>query len=288
MARAKEGRHSPIRLLVALDENYVPQLQALLTSIAVNDPQEAVEIYLLHSSIPGDRLERVDRQCRALGWTLTAIRADSACFDSTPVTARYPREMYYRLLAPYLLPANVERVLYLDPDILVINSLRPLWETDLADHLFAAASHTSITGIANGVNRIRLGTDSDYYNSGVLLMNLKKCREEIAPDDVFAYADGHRAGLLLPDQDILNAMYGDRILPLDDFIWNYDARNYSSYLLRSSGKADLDWVMAHTAILHFCGRAKPWKLGYHYRFGLLYKHYEQITKRRFGTQPGPA
>ena len=40
--------------------------------------------------------------------------------------------MYYRLLAPHLLPGQVDRVLYLDPDILVINPIRPLWDTDLA------------------------------------------------------------------------------------------------------------------------------------------------------------
>lgn len=50
-------------------------------------------------------------------------------------------------------------------------------------------------------------------------------------------------------------------MPLEDAIWNYDARNYSSYLLRSGGVYDRQWVMQHTAILHFCGREKPWKPG---------------------------
>lgn len=45
-------------------------------------------------------------------------------------------------------------------------------------------------------------------------------------------------------------------------------------------KYDLDWVIEHTAILHFCGKAKPWKKGYLYRFGLLYKHYEQLTRHQ--------
>ena len=37
--------------------------------------------------------------------------------------------------------------------------------------------------------------------------------------------------------------------------------------------------MEHTAILHFCGKAKPWKPGYVYRFGVLYHHYAQLTRR---------
>ena len=105
--------------------------------------------------------------------------------------------MYYRLLAPHLLPEKLDRILYLDPDILVINSLRPLWDTNLDGNLFAAASHTGLTEFANDVNRIRLGTESDYFNSGVLLMDLSACRKEIVPDDVFAYSAQHRIGLLL-------------------------------------------------------------------------------------------
>ena len=80
-------------------------------------------------------------------------------------------------------------------------------------------------------------------------------------------------------RDRLNALYGRRILPLDDALWNYDARNYNNYRLRSAGTHDLPWVMEHTAILHFCGKAKPWKPGYVYRFGVLYHHYAQLTRR---------
>ena len=39
----------------------------------------------------------------------------------------------------------------------------------------------------------------------------------------------------------------------------------------------MDWVFTHTAVLHFCGKAKPWKPGYHRRFGPLYKHYMRLT-----------
>ena len=192
--------------------------------------------------------------------------------------------MYYRLLAARLLPDTLDRVLYLDPDILVINPLRPLWETDLQGNLFAAAAHTGMTELANGVNRVRLGSEGDYYNSGVLLMDLAAGRREIHPDELFAYVAEHGKELLLPDQDLLNALYSQRILPLEDALWNYDARNYNNYLLRSGGVYRVRWVMEHTAILHFCGKAKPWKPGYLYRFGVLYQHYAQIARRMWGVE----
>ena len=166
-----------------------------------------------------------------------------------------------------------------NPDTLVINSLLPLWELELDGHLFAAAAHTGKTEIANNVNRFRLGTEGDYYNSGVLLMDLERCRNEIHTEELFDYVSNHGDELILPDQDILNALYGGRVLAVDDFIWNYDARNFSNYLVRSMGEADLDWVMAHTAVLHFCGREKPWKKNYRRRFRVLYRHYMNLADK---------
>ena len=277
MDQKENGSRGRMQILTTLNENYLPRLQVLLTSICVNQPDDPPDIWLIHSGISEEALLPVRRQCALFGFGFYPVRADESAFQGAPVSAQYPREMYYRLLAPHLLPGDLDRILYLDPDTLVINALRPLWETNLNGNLFAAASHTGVTEIANNVNRLRLGTDSDYFNSGVLLMDLKLGREKILPEDVFSYFSEHSASLLLPDQDILNAMYGNQIWEVDDAVWNYDARNYNSYLLRSSGKAYLDWVIAHTAILHFCGRAKPWKPGYPYRFGILYKHYEHLT-----------
>ena len=128
-------------------------------------------------------------------------------------------------------------------------------------------------------NKIRLSTyeTEGYFNSGVLLMNLPQIRRLVHPEDVFRYAQENRQLLILPDQDILNALYGGSILPVEETIWNYDARRYCEYLITSQGEADLAWVMAHTAILHFCGKNKPWKAGSRGRFAALYRHYMRLT-----------
>lgn len=272
-------RANTIDLLTTLDERYLPQLRVLLTSIVLNNPGERFRVYLMHRKISQEALELLARQCARLDLELCPVAVEKPLFDGAPTTRQYPQEMYYRLLAGRLLPQTLQRVLYLDPDILVINPLRPLWEAELGEKLFAAAAHTGKTEIANDVNRLRLGTEHKYYNSGVLLIALDACRREICPEELFRYAREHAKELLLPDQDLLNILYGRRTLELDDYIWNYDARKYSSYLFRSSGEADVDWVMRHTAILHFCGRSKPWKKRYNHRFGLLYKHYIQMAHR---------
>lgn len=269
-----------INLLFTLDNRYLPQLQVLLTSVHINNPDEKFNIYLIHKELSDENIRLISDQCGKYGYAFFPVRANASLFSSAPVSNQYPQEMYYRMLAAHLLPANVEKIIYLDPDILVINPLRPLWETDLNGCLFAAAAHSGKTELVHSVNRVRLKTQHDYYNSGVLLMDLAAERREIVPEQLFQYAKEHAAELLLPDQDMLNALFGNQILPLDDVIWNYDARDYKGYYFVSNGKFDLDWVISHTVILHFCGKAKPWKKGYLYRFGLLYKHYEQLTKHQ--------
>lgn len=275
-----------VNILVALDQNYLPQLRVLLTSIRVNNPGEQIRLYLFHSGLPEQELERVRTWCGRHAYGFAPIRVGGRLFQKAPVSKQYPREMYYRLLAPKLLPEELERVLYLDPDILVINPLRALWEMDLRGNLFAAAAHTGKTELANQVNRLRLGVDHDYFNSGVLLMNLGLGRKIIQPEVLFQYVEEQALEFVLPDQDLLNALYGDNTIPIDDAVWNYDARNYNNYLLRSTGEYNVEWVMSHTAILHFCGKAKPWKPNYFYRFGLLYQHYIQLARRDWPDDPG--
>ena len=268
-----------MELLVTVDKNYIPPLQVMLTSLYMNNPGEDVELYLLHSRLQEKELEPLEKQCGRLGYKFFPVKIEDSWFSQAPVTKQYPREMYYRLLAPCFLPQKLHRILYLDPDILVINSLKPLWETDMKGRLFAAAAHTGKTNLANNINQVRLGTTNKYFNSGVLLINLDQGRKEILPEEIFRYAGEHAKELLLPDQDILNAVFGSRTLELDDYLWNYDARNYSTSLLLSGGVCDMDWVMGNTGILQFCGKTKPWQAGYIHRFGILYKHYMQINRR---------
>lgn len=268
-----------LSLLVSLNENYLPQLRVMLLSLRVNNPQLLCDVYFLHRGIPEEALSSLSEYLKTLRIELFPIEVDQQLFENAPITNRYPQEMYYRLLAAQLLPSSLDKVLYLDPDILIINSLEPLWQINLGDQLFAAAAHSGKAELIDGVNNLRLGTNGAYYNSGVLLINLAQCRKEICPEEIFRYALEHTAELLLPDQDILNALYGQRIFPLDDLIWNYDARNYHDYKLATHGEADINWIMEHTAILHFCGREKPWKPYYYRRFGVLYRHYMQLTRR---------
>ena len=197
-----------IHLLVSFDKNYIGPFQVLLKSLAITNPKESFHIWLLHSSIPHEDLYALEGFCAAHHTTLTPVAVDRTIFKNAPVSKQYPQEMYYRLLAPLVLPSTLERILYLDPDILSINPVRPLWELSLGDRAFAAASHSGVFEIINGVNRMRLKKEHDYYNTGVLLMDLAKARGLVKAEEVFRCVREEPEKLLLPDQDVFNLLYG--------------------------------------------------------------------------------
>ena len=275
-----------IHLLVGFDQNYAEPFQVMVKSLAASNPGETFYIWLLYSTIPSKELKALETFCMAHHMTLMPVAVDRTMFENAPVSQQYPQEMYYRLLAPLLLPDTLERVIYLDPDILVINSVRPLWELPLEESVFAAASHSGAIESINDVNRLRLKNEHDYYNTGVLLMDLVKAREIVKAEEIFECVREQPEKLFLPDQDVFNILYGNVTLQIDDNIWNYDTRYFSAYLLKSDGQCSMDWVMENTVFLHFCGRQKPWKIIYLNRFAALYKHYMHLVK--ISSQKMPA
>jgi len=240
---------------------------------------------MIHSDLTAAEISDLQQYVREHNSALIPVLIDKESFEDAPIFGHYTKAMYYRLLAWQVLPDSLDKILYLDPDILVINPIDKLYEIDLSGYLFAAAGHTRLTPITKHINKIRLNTYeiNEYYNSGVLLMNLSLQRTRIKAQSIYDYVKEHRNELILPDQDILNGLFGDSILSLDDSIYNFDVRKSKTYYIASSGQKDINWIMQNTVILHYCGKQKPWKKGYTNRFGILYKHYQsKIYDTRWG------
>lgn len=266
-----------MNILVTLNENYLPVLKVMLRSLFENF-DEKITIYIMYSDISEQGIVQLSKFVGYFGHTLHPLYIGEETFADAPVHSYYSKEMYYRLIAHTILPDSVDKILYLDPDLLIINPIRSLYETPLEGCFFAAASHENI--VSGYINKIRLNLDIDrYYNSGVLLMDVERMRKEMDIPSLYEYVEKNASKLILPDQDVLNGMYGDKIKPLDECLYNYDARQYQLYMLNTKGRVNLDYVINQTVILHFCGKQKPWHKGYFYRFGILYKHYKKLAER---------
>lgn len=262
-----------IELVATCDAGYLEPLETMLLSAATAHAGSTIRLWLIHSSIVESDVVHLRTLAARIGAGLELLRVDVDSFSRARSSSRYPKEMYYRLLAPHLLPDHIERALYLDPDTLVINPVEDLFNIDLEGNAFAAASHTDLIHPATGLNHVRLGTEGAYFNTGVLLYDMASARNLIDPRVLFEEAERREGDLLFPDQDLFNIMFGSETLLLDDVIWNYDARKALDNAIRTLGRATLDWVLEHSSILHFCGRSKPWRPGYTGTFSVLYKHY---------------
>ena len=268
-----------LEIVVTCDEGYLGPLRTMLLSLRANNRAGSIRVWILHRGIPQLALESLAVFCGHIEIELAPRMVDQALFAHTRSSERYPQEMYYRMLAPHVIDSDIDRALYLDPDILIINPLTPLFDIVLGDCVFAAASHTDAVHPATALNNVRLNTNEVYFNTGVILIDMRRAKALIDPDEIFAFAMEHERKLLFPDQDIFNALYGERTLPVPDQVWNYDARKYLDNIIRTGGEATLDWVMNNTAILHFCGRDKPWAPKYRGQFAALYKHYATLARR---------
>lgn len=270
-----------MNLLFSIDDRFYRQLLTTLLSIHLNTKGQKIDVYVIYNGEFHHEKE-LATGIKYLGMDFHPVQIPQDDFKNAPVTDRYPTTIYYRLLAHEYLPKDLDRILYLDADILCINDLQPLYETDLSRYMYASAIHTNLTNVTDTINKIRLQNfDADgYYNSGVLLMNLPKLREKVHAADIFDYLRTHL--VLLPDQDVLNALYGDQILSVPDQLYNFDCRNLAIYQTISLGEWTLDWVMKNTVLLHYCGREKPWLTTVnHGRLTSLYKNYFQIVNRLF-------
>lgn len=267
-----------MNILVTLDSKYVMPLKVMLWSLFFNNQKENFKVYLMHSSISDEEIENLKQFAAEKGHELHEVKIQNDYFKDAPVVLHYTKEMYYRLLAYKFLPTDLDRVLYLDPDILVINPIDELYNTDLDNYLYAAAYHDIPVKEINRI-RLRVYDMEEYFNSGVLLMNLPLQRKRIKEEEIFAFVRKNKNRLILPDQDILNALYCKEIKKLSEIKYNYDVRYYYYYKILSNGQIDMDYVMRNTSILHFCGKKKPWHKNYSGKFHSLYKHYEILAMR---------
>lgn len=263
-----------IELLFTIDEGYLKPLKVALLSIRQSNLNQAIRVWLIHESISKQSIDQVRQLTDHLNLQFESVKIDGSQWDSAKTDDRYPKEMYFRLLAGEILPNDIKKVLYLDPDILVINPLIDLWRTDLEGQMLAAATHVGLTDVSTRLNKVRLDLDHVYFNSGVLIIDLDQARKKIHWSDIQEVIVKYNSLLILPDQDILNRLYGKYTKEIPEEIWNYDNRKYMRYLTKSLAQHDVHWVMDNTSIIHYCGGPKPWDDKHDNRFTALYLNYQ--------------
>ena len=143
---------APFSILVTIDANYIKPLKVMLKSCLLTIQVRIFGFFDAFRLNPAE-VNEIEEYIGRNGHSLSEVKINDECFSDAPTLKHWTKEMYYRLLAFKYLPIDLDRILYLDPDILVINPIHTLYNTDLSGWMYAAAYHDVL--LATEINRLR-------------------------------------------------------------------------------------------------------------------------------------
>jgi len=238
---------------ICSDRNYIHFVKIAIVSILDNyrDSRELV-IHLVHNGLTKSDVQELEALKRFGAFTLDAILIDSVAF-AQKWGATHPTYWRFALMAAC---ENCDKLIYLDCDLVVLDDISKLYDVDLQGHTLGAVGDRAGLKVCEkiGVPHQR------YFNAGVLLINLKKLRDENALERLCS--ENHRLAvkLLFMDQDLLNSAYKNDLVLLPQK-WNIINSVYRNMPLEGMYTVeDVIEAVKSTGIAHFTGSHKPWKV----------------------------
>lgn len=261
----------PLHIVFCSDDGYAPHLGvALASAIASSRPATHAAVWILDGGISPRNRKRLLRVAETAGGRvrLQFIRPDEGRLPLLPLRRRYRMPVYYRYWMHLFLPADVERAVYLDCDLVVRRDLTELFETDLDGRPVAAAPdkyrHLAWRWIPGWDPAAR-----DYFNTGVLLMDLPAWGTSGFADAMLEIIARDTGEFLVPDQDSFNLACRGRIRELP-FAWNYQIVDAPD-----NDPPIEPWIV------HYLGDIKPWNIWNGHPLRRHYRNARRATPWRF-------
>ena len=281
-----------MHIVCGTDDNYVPHLAALLSSIADNKGRETIHVHGILDGVQPANLALIEgmRLDLVLHWYQVADHDALDLPDESalrmPSVLHISRATYLRLISDKLLPEDLSRVLYLDIDMIVTDSLLPIWQIELGDNACAAVTNPG-TDLEEFAQRFGLEGKSDYFNAGMILFDLDVVRRENLFQTALDALQADPEKFAFADQDALNIVYWGRWHALDP------SYNFQRKFLMTMFPFESRFAASDTApkIIHYTQALKPWKPDEWHPYRWLYRKHlkrtpfsEKILK---GAQIGP-
>lgn len=270
-----------IKIAFGTDNNYVQHMGCCIASILANSkPGENLHFYILDGGVSDENKRRVECLKKIAPCEIEWKSPDLSQLEGCPEIAQLLKSAYLRLLLPEVLP-EIDKILYLDCDIIVTTSLMELWNLDFHDHSLCAVQdiceYIHNDNVLKYTQRLNL---KQYFNSGVMLLNLKRLRENNQFRHALLWAKENKELVCCADQDALNVVFKDdcHYLP---FRWNCQIMpKFWKDFLPDVMDEEIKQLLLHPmGIIHFIAE-KPWFYFYHNRAGRLYWKYLRLTEWR--------
>ena len=272
-----------IHIACCSNEKLAPMFGVVVTSVGINVTSDDVMMYLLHNGLKDRTVKRLQKIADRYNVGLKFLEIDLEILKDCPVDEKIHYGnimMYARLLLPSKLP-NLDKVIYLDCDLVVCKDLKSLWETDVNDVAVTMAPDLLYQDKAT---LSRLGINNNYLNSGVIVMNLDYWRKHDVMKRLLAYISDKGNELIYNDQDSLNAILHDerRQLPVKYNVTpHYFLKNPDNY--PKEMHEEIRDARINPIIFHFLGKIKPWSLGCYLPGKELFMKYQKASGWRHFT-----
>lgn len=249
-----------MNIVCTIDNSYIRHCAVMLRSLRESNPEEDLRVYIVHEKLdPKERGKLVGYLSTFLP-SVSFLQIEPGLLSAFPVFGHISIATYFRLLLPSILPPLLNRVLFIDSDIVINGSLQKFWQTPIDGYAMAAVTDRNLD-----MQRQRLGLadDSHYFNAGVMLIDLDQWREENVLERGMNYARDNADKLNNWDQDVLNHLFEKRVLLVHQrwnamsHLWGLDP----AWLEARGGLSEEEKeAVADPAIIHFAGGgfAKPW------------------------------
>ncbi|MHC2298136.1 glycosyltransferase [Rhizobium mongolense] len=252
-----------LNLVFASDQNYLPYTAVTLASILKNyQGNKPIHVYLLVDQKLDDQLVAKFTALKQIhAFEFHEIDVDASQFANIRTSAGISIATYYRLLMHNLLPKDVHKVLYLDSDLIILDSIDRLFDEKFDGAVFAGVED-SISTTYN--MRFGIPADGRHINAGVMLVNVDAMRRIRFDGLVERYLAANRYRLMLGDQQIIAELFFDaiRYVPVK---WNVHGSMFAPDWIESfvGSQNSMDASEAANAIsspslIHYTLSRKPW------------------------------
>ena len=255
-----------IDILCATDDNYCVPLSVLITSIIANkDKDRKIRFFIIDGGITEEKKKKLyslSSDCVDIIILSVSIEEQLQQYE-LPDESYHSVAMYYRVFASEILPNDVDRILYLDCDMIVKKDLIDLYNENFDNNLAIGCRD-----IHEKQCRERLGLDL-YINSGMMMINLKGWREENIQSRFVDYIRGNSESIVWHDQDIINCVLSGRI-KITDNRWNVQVCTFCD-------SEEQNIIGRDGFIIHYISSKKPWVIGVFHPFFDDYQYYLSIS-----------
>lgn len=244
-----------MNVLIGIDDKYVKYSLVMLYSLLVNNPDEDITIYIPRcASLSDSSIDYMRQQLQRPGFEIKAFdipQPIEEALDRIP-SLEWGKVALYRVFA-YDILRDVDRILYLDSDIIINRPLREYYNLNLDGKLLGACKDLAVSKETEHLQAIGFEMGRTYVNSGVLLMDLAAMRERVDKEALLQVAIRLAKSLRFPDQDIINIYFSDEIKLLDGFYYNCQNGGYHYTMAEK--------IKQESYIIHLVGK-RPWNTDY--------------------------